>query len=84
MTIDKNHIITCIQKHIPDAIIEMESEDNVHFYARIGSSAFSGLSTLAQHRLVYDAIGEAVGREIHALSMKTYVIDEDEGGKLCQ
>ena len=77
MMIDKDHIITCIQKHIPDAIIDIESKDNVHFFARIGSSAFADLSTLAQHRMVYEAIGDAVGREIHALSIKTYVIDKD-------
>ena len=76
MKINKDHIITCIQKHLPDAIIDIESEDNVHFFARIGSSAFAGHSMLVQHRMVYDAIGDAVGREIHALSIKTYVIEK--------
>lgn len=77
MAINKDDIITRIQKQLPDAIIDIESEDNVHFFARIGSSAFVGQSMLEQHRMVYDAIGDAVGREIHALSIKTYVTDKD-------
>jgi BolA protein len=41
-----------------------------HFRMRIVSPQFSGLDAVARHRLVYQALGEAMGREIHALSIQ--------------
>jgi len=40
-----------------------------HFHLTLVSPKFSHLSTLARHRLVYDAMGELMQREIHALSI---------------
>jgi len=40
-----------------------------HFNLTLVSPRFSKLSTLARHRLVYDAMGELMQREIHALSI---------------
>ncbi len=40
-----------------------------HFRLTLVSPKFSKLSTLARHRLVYDAMGELMQREIHALSI---------------
>ena len=42
-----------------------------HFRATVTSSAFTGLSRIAQHRLVYDVFGAEVGGPIHALSLET-------------
>ncbi len=47
------------------------SGDGRHFNAIVVSDAFSGLSRLAQHRLVYDVFGAEVGDRIHALSIQT-------------
>ena len=33
--------------------------------------AFTGLSRIAQHKLVYDVFGTELGDRIHALSIKT-------------
>ena len=38
-----------------------------HFHVRIASARFNGLSRLAQHRLVYDALGDLMTTDIHAL-----------------
>jgi BolA protein len=38
-----------------------------HFYVRIASPRFQGLSRLAQHRLVYDALGDLMATDIHAV-----------------
>lgn len=43
-----------------------------HYEAVIVSEAFRGLGPVAQHRLVYAALGNAVGGPIHALSLKTH------------
>lgn len=40
-----------------------------HFCLTLVSPKFSTLSTLARHRLVYEAMGELMQREIHALSI---------------
>ena len=41
-----------------------------HFNVTIVSSAFDGQNLLARHRMVYDALGDAMKTEIHALSIK--------------
>ena len=47
-----------------------------HFHVTIASKNFEGLSALARHRLIYDALGDAMQTEIHALSIKAL----DSGG----
>ena len=42
-----------------------------HFQVVIVAAAFEGLSILDQHRAVNAALGEMIGREIHALGLKT-------------
>ncbi len=42
-----------------------------HFRATIVSARFEGLSAVAAQRLVYEALAEEMGGEIHALAMKT-------------
>ena len=42
-----------------------------HYIVTIVSQSFRGLSLLEQHRLVYDTLGEMMGREIHALALST-------------
>lgn len=46
--------------------------DGHHFEAIIVSAQFEGKSRVAQHQLVYAALGDRMREEIHALSMKTY------------
>lgn len=65
-----------IRQALPQAQIEVFSEDNTHFSARLVSAAFEGLRPLARHQLVYRALGERVGREIHALSIEAYTPQE--------
>jgi acid stress-induced BolA-like protein IbaG/YrbA len=65
-------IADLIRQSIPDAQVDVQSDDNTHFAARLIGSAFEGLRPLARHQLVYRALGERVGREIHALSIEAY------------
>lgn len=41
-----------------------------HFDVEIASEAFAGLSPLARHRAVYDALGDLMATDIHALSIR--------------
>jgi len=62
-----------IEDAIPGAVVEVTSPDDVHFTARVAAPAFSGLSRIQQHRMVYDVFGGELGGAIHALSLKTEV-----------
>ncbi len=44
-----------------------------HFRVEIAATAFRGRSLLEQHRLVYEALGDAMQGPIHALTLKTSV-----------
>lgn len=42
---------------------------NTHWRLRIESPAFAGKSTVARHRMVYQALGELMRHPIHALAI---------------
>jgi acid stress-induced BolA-like protein IbaG/YrbA len=60
-----------IRAGLPDAELRVRSEDNVHFEATVISAAFAGLRQLQRHQLVYKALGDRMGGEIHALALET-------------
>ena len=47
-------------------------EGGFHLEAVIVSDSFDGLSLIDRHKKVYEAMGELMKHEIHALSMKTH------------
>ena len=55
-----------------------------HFRLRIVASCFSGLTALSRHRLVYDALGSLMRREIHALSIDASAPDPQDNSHLYQ
>jgi stress-induced morphogen len=50
-----------------------------HFEATIIAGAFEGKTLIERHRLVYQALGDAMKGPIHALTLKTYAPDENRG-----
>ncbi|MCH9705421.1 MAG: BolA/IbaG family iron-sulfur metabolism protein [Proteobacteria bacterium] len=50
--------------------------DGRHFEALIVSEAFTGLSKVRRHQLVYQALGNRMVADIHALSMRTLTPEE--------
>lgn len=64
-------IKTLIEQGLPGASAEVQGADGVHFEAVVVAEAFAGKLPLARHRLVYATLGELMGGEIHALSLKT-------------
>jgi acid stress-induced BolA-like protein IbaG/YrbA len=65
-----------IRAGLPGAQVQVQSEDNTHFAARIVAREFAHLRTLARHQLVYRTLGELMGREIHALSIEALAPEE--------
>jgi stress-induced morphogen len=73
MPMDAKTIEELIQKALPDAVIDIRdlAGDGDHYAATVTSAAFEGLSRVQQHKLVYDALGGAMGGELHALALQT-------------
>ena len=46
------------------------SGEGTHFRVRIGTGAFVGLTRVARHRLVYDALQQFVDQGLHALAIE--------------
>ena len=53
-------------------------EGGFHLETTIVSDHFTDKTLIERHRVVYDAMGELMKHEIHALSMKTLTRDEWE------
>jgi len=47
-----------------------------HFAVTIVSAQFAGKNTVARHRLIYEALGPLMRREIHALAIRAYAPGE--------
>lgn len=47
-----------------------------HFQLTIISKAFAGKPQVARHRLIYQALGDMMQRQIHALSITAYTPDQ--------
>ena len=56
-------------------------EGGFHLEAIIVSNDFQDLTLIKRHQKVYDAIGDLMKHEIHALSMKTLIQSEWEKTK---
>jgi stress-induced morphogen len=66
-------IVAMITAALPDAVVELTdlAGDNDHWAAKVTSSAFTGLSKVKQHQLVYAAFKGKMGSELHALQLTT-------------
>lgn len=52
-------------------------EGGGHYTVIIAAPAFENKTTIQCHRLVYDALGNVVGKEIHALSIRVLKTNDD-------
>jgi len=71
-----DHVANLIRAGLPGADVRVESGDNTHFASRIVAGQFAGLRPIARHQLIYKALGELMGREIHALSIEALTPEE--------
>jgi BolA protein len=51
---------------------------NTHWKLTIVSAAFTGRSTVARHRMIYEALGELMQSPIHALSITARAPGEND------
>ena len=71
--IDPKDVEKLIKAGMPEAevIVEDPFNDRTHLKATITSPAFAGKSRIAQHRMVYAALGDAFDGPLHALQITT-------------
>lgn len=67
----KEQIESLIKAGLPDALVMVKGDDGQHFEAEVVSPSFEGKQPIAMHRMVYAALGEKMGRDIHALKLST-------------
>ena len=68
-----------IHAGLPDSQVQVLSDDGTHFEAVVVSESFCGKRPLQRHQMVYKTLGELVGGEIHALSIKALTPAEQGG-----
>ena len=75
MAMPAAEIEALIRAALPDAQIAIEAlvDYGDHYRAHVTSAAFAGMSRVAQHKLVYQALGGRMGGELHALQLVTAV-----------
>jgi stress-induced morphogen len=80
MAMDADAIQARIKAALPDADVMMIdlAGDGDHWAARVTSAAFFGKSRIAQHKLVYAAIGDDMGGALHALALQTFTPQAQE------
>lgn len=75
MAMAADDIATLIRAGLPDAEVTITdlAGDGDHYAAHVVSAAFAGKSRVAQHKLVYAALGDRMGGALHALQLTTAV-----------
>ena len=75
MAMDAAEIEALIRQALPDAEVTITdlAGDGDHYAAKVVSAAFAGKTRVAQHKLVYAALGGRMGGELHALQLTTAV-----------
>jgi stress-induced morphogen len=75
MPMDAKEIENLIKAKFPDAKVEIRdlAGDGDHYAANVETSAFKGKNRVAQHQMIYEALGGRMGGELHALALTTTV-----------
>lgn len=68
---NKETIQALIEQGLSGAQVDIVGDDGQHFQATVTCAAFKGKTMLEMHRMVYETLGEKMGNEIHALSLRT-------------
>lgn len=71
-----NEVKKLLSTQINCEYIEVKGEDQRHYEALLVSDDFEGLMKIKRHRLIYQALGDHMIEDIHALSIKAYTPKE--------
>ncbi len=77
-----------LEKQLNPTVLHIEDESHLHaghagaaggaghFRITLTAASFNGLSRVARHRLVYDALKDYIPQEIHALAIQALAPNE--------
>ena len=74
---NSDDIKVLIEASLEDAVVNVSSDDNVHFEAIVISQGFHEKSLVQRHQMVYGSLGNKMQSEIHALSLTTLTPKEN-------
>ena len=79
---DASDVEELIESGIEDAEAAVSQprgvDDDDHLAATVVAPAFEDETLVRQHEMVYDALGEHMTTDIHAMELKTYTPEEYE------
>jgi stress-induced morphogen len=79
---DEREVARLIEDGLPEADATVttprDPDDDSHFAAEVVSPAFEDESLVDRHQLVYDALGEHMTDDIHAIEIRAYTPEERE------
>ena len=73
MQIDE--IKSLIEQGITGSLIMLDG-DGTHFQCIVVSDKFAGKNMVQRHQMIYQALGDKMGSEIHALSIRALTPEE--------
>lgn len=87
MSVTASEIDAAVRAALQPAALEVVDDSHLHaghagaregrhFTVRVTAARFNGLSRLARHRLIYDALQLLIPRGIHALAIEARSPDE--------
>jgi len=75
--VDNQLLIRLVEQSVSQSKVDVHLfSGNDHFEMRVVSPAFAGKSKVAQHQMVYQALGDHMRSRIHALALKTYTPEQ--------
>jgi acid stress-induced BolA-like protein IbaG/YrbA len=75
---DPQDIAQLIESGMPGGEVRVTSADNTHYAAVVVSESFLGKQRIARHQMIYQCLGNLMGNEIHAMSIRAHTPDEWE------
>ena len=73
---DPSEIESLIEQGLEGATAKVVTDGQGHYEALVICGEFEGKRSVPRHQMVYATLGERVGREIHALAVRTYTPGE--------
>jgi acid stress-induced BolA-like protein IbaG/YrbA len=71
--VSSEQVESMIKAELPDAQVQVLTNDGEHYEVTVISSAFEGKRLVQQHQLVYHAVQEdMLSGAIHAMAVKTF------------
>ena len=71
-----SHVEVLDQSHLHAGHKQAQESGGGHYTVIVVSEIFTGKKTLERHRLVYQALAQEFQKEIHALSIGAYSLEE--------